>query len=161
MFTTFSSLHRKVLINPVKKGDVKALHTLHKKCFWQAWDKETFRFFLHDSQVVGFLSLSTGETHCPTGFVLARTVADEAEILSIAVDIDYRGYGISYVLMNVLLDYLYQKQIKMLFLEVDEFNKRARTLYKHFDCKVIGRRRGYYKSQSGHSDALILSRKLL
>jgi len=157
----FPFLRREVVIVPVEQGDVEALHALHAKCFWQGWDKETFQSFLQDPQVVGFVSRPVGKPHKLTGFVLARLVAAEAEILSIAVDADYRKHGTGYALMDALLRYLHQERAETLFLEVDELNKAARALYRHFGFKEVGRRLAYYKSQTGRSDALILRRKLL
>lgn len=160
LMVKFPFLRPDIAITPIRPDDVEALHHLHTKSFWHGWDQEAFQSFLHDPQVAGFAARPVGKPHILTGFVLARLSAGEGEILSIAVDPDYRKKGIGHALMDALLRYLHQERAQTLFLEVDEMNMAARALYKRFGFTEAGRRPAYYQSPGGRSDALILQRRL-
>ena len=92
----------------------------------------------------------------PCGFVLARCVCGEAEILSIAVDPRSRRRGIARKLMETLIESLNEAQARDLFLEVDIANSAALGLYRGLGFVEAGRRRGYYAGAGGPSDALVL-----
>jgi len=156
----FSFLRREMAIVPLAEDDGDALHRLHEKSFWLGWDKESFASFLQDPHVVGFAARPVGRPQQLTGFVLARLVAGEAEVLSIAVDPDYRKNGVGHALMDTLLRYMYQERAEALFLEVDERNAAARALYRRFGFIEVGRRPAYYQGRDGYSDALVLRRRL-
>ena len=60
--------------------------------------------------------------HGFAGFVVSRTAADEAEILSIAVAPEFRGAGVARRLLDVHLRRLAGYGVAAVFLEVDEHN---------------------------------------
>ena len=64
------------------------------------------------------------------GFVLIRSVAGEAEILSIAVDPDHQKTGIASSLLYQISELLHNERVKKIFLEVGQQNKIALALYK-------------------------------
>ncbi len=95
------------------------------------------------------------------GFIVSRTAADEAEILSVAVDSDYRGRGLSRDLLRTHLGYLAGHGLKTVFLEVEENNRPARALYEKAGFRMVGRRERYYKDSSGEQlNALVMQRTL-
>ena len=55
---------------------------------------------------------------------MSRLAADEAEILSIAVDPGYRGRGLSRDLLLTHLGHLAGRGVRTVFLEVEENNSR-------------------------------------
>ena len=77
------------------------------------------------------------------GFVVWREVGpEEAEILNIAVDPDFRRRGVA----TTLLEAVRAQFSGSLFLEVRESNVAARLLYERLGFEVAGRRPGYYNS---------------
>lgn len=152
-------MRREMAISPIHENDVEALHRLHAGSFWQGWDEEAFQSFLQDSSVFGFAARPIGQPENIVGFVLARLVADEGEILSIAVDPSRRRDGVGHALMRALMRHLHHQRAEMLFLEVDETNQAARALYQRYGFEEVGRRPSYYKSENGCSDALVLKRQ--
>lgn len=140
------------------RNDSKSLHEIHKQSFLDAWDTATFSSFLSDPGFFGFLSRPVGQPRRVLGFVLCRLVADEAEVITIAVHPDFRGRNIGKKLMDAVLRHLYHERAQTLFLEVDENNKAAFQLYSSFGFEEVGRRSGYYQTQNGRSDALIMRR---
>lgn len=147
-------------VTPVQADDSEALQAIHEKSFYHSWDETTFSSFLTDPQVFGFIVRPIGKPAKILGFVIGRLVVDEAEIITIAVHPRYRGKKIGQRLLDAVFRYLYQERAKVLFLEVDENNSAALKLYKRFGFNEVGRRPGYYHTDKGHSDALIMRRTL-
>ncbi len=87
------------------------------------------------------------------GFILARSVVDEAEILTLAVDPAARRHGIGRALMTRAMHTAGQRGAVSMFLEVAETNAAARALYVGCGFSEMGRRVRYY---SGGIDALVL-----
>lgn len=97
----------------------------------------------------------------PDGFVLMRTVADEAEILTLAVRPAARrgGQGARLVGEGVLA--AAARGAGRVFLEVAEDNAAARALYARAGFAEAGRRPGYYAAaDGGRRDALLLALNL-
>ena len=65
--------------------------------------------------------------------------------MTIAVAKDARGYGLGKALMRAVMGDLYADRIPKLFLEVDETNEAAVSLYKSLGFKQVGEREAYYK----------------
>jgi [ribosomal protein S18]-alanine N-acetyltransferase len=78
------------------------------------------------------------------GFVLARQIADEAEILNLAVSRACRRHGIGKALMQHLLATFQDPKPKKLFLEVRESNAPAIAFYRSLGFAQSGRRACYY-----------------
>ena len=95
------------------------------------------------------------------GFVLARLAADEAEILTIAVEAATRGRGVGRALLSESLRQAANAGAKTMFLEVDRSNTPALALYKHLGFVAVGERAGYYRRKDGARETAIVMRKAL
>lgn len=108
--------------------------------------------------------LSTPRTFLLTegdAFLLGRVVADEAELLTIAVPPDQRGRGAARRLVAVFIDQSRQRGAASAFLEVAEDNAPARHVYTSAGFVESGGRRGYYRSPEGrYIDAIVMTRSL-
>ncbi len=92
-------------------------------------------------------------TH-PHGFALTRTIVDEAELLTLAVDPHHRRKGIADALMA---DWLAQTPASTAFLEVAADNYPARALYDKHGFAEVSRRKSYYARPTGPpADALLM-----
>lgn len=92
------------------------------------------------------------------GFAGIMLIAEESELLNIAVDLAFRGQGIGQMLLDkVLLEAANRGAVRML-LEVRRSNHSAIRLYTKNCFKEIGERKGYY--QNPVEDALIMDRGL-
>ncbi len=96
----------------------------------------------------------------PNGFLLSRVIADEAEILALAVAPDAQRQGIAARLLAVFLAEAINSGATTAFLEVADDNAPALALYSGAGFQQAGRRKGYYPRQNGSADALVLSRAL-
>ena len=103
-----------------------------------------------------WLSLARIEGHA-AGFALNRLIADEAELLLLAVSPAFRRRGIATALIDRSRTILLERGGRLLHLEV-RHNNPATELYRKAGFAQIGRRPGYYRSMNGVvHDALTLS----
>jgi len=97
----------------------------------------------------------------PVGFVIGRSILDEAEILYIGVDCEFQRYGFALELMQSAIKEAKARRATMLYLEVAEDNHPACNLYKRLGFDAVGRRQGYYlKADGSRVDAINLSFKI-
>lgn len=125
------------------------LATLHAEAFETPWTAAAIDNLLAQS---GVFALAHAD-----GFILCRAVADEAEILTLAVRPTARRGGVGRALVIGAADFAAGLGAGRLFLEVAEDNVAARALYAAVGFREEGRRRAYYARAGGPAaDALIL-----
>ena len=117
------------------------------------WSAEEFKSLLTSAQV---RLIQTDHA-----FALIRTVADEAELLTLATDPDHWRQCLARARLQSVEETARRAGAATLFLEVSEKNAPARALYVAAGYQETARRRAYYQTRSGHrSDALILRKSL-
>lgn len=132
--------------------DVPAMAVLHGLTFApaEAWGADALGMMLTLSGAFGLISPGQG-------FVLARVVAGEAEVLTLAVVPPARRKGLGAKLIRAAIAQAAAAGGRMLFLEVSETNAPACDLYASLGFAKIGRRSKYY---ADGTDALVLSRSI-
>lgn len=83
------------------------------------------------------------------GFILTRSAADEAELLTIAVDPSFQRSGLASQLINAAKQELKKNAVESLFLEVRRDNTAALACYKKLGFEKISVRRNYYTDDCG------------
>lgn len=127
------------------------LARLHGLCFDHAprpWSEQEFAEFCADPNVT--------LTQVPHGFALSRTIAGEADLLTLAVHPDHRRKGIAAALLGQHLAALIEKGATTVFLEVAVPNAAARALYARAGFAQMGLRKGYFAG----TDAMTLRKSL-
>ncbi|WP_223424718.1 ribosomal protein S18-alanine N-acetyltransferase [Tateyamaria pelophila] len=94
-------------------------------------------------------------TKARNGFALWRSIADEAELLTIAVDPAEQNKGTGRSLMGAWMTKA-AETAETAFLEVAADNLTACRLYRHFGFRTVATRRNYYARPDGHADALVM-----
>jgi ribosomal-protein-alanine N-acetyltransferase len=146
------------VVEPATLRDAPALSRLHQSAFHRGWSANEFEQMLVERNTLAH-RLCIGRK--VVGFIISRIAADEAEILSVAIDKSYRGRGLSRDLLRTHLGYLAGLGLAQVFLEVEENNHPARALYEKAGFGVIGRRERYYKDAGGGElNALVMQRSL-
>ena len=114
------------------------LAALHARCFTlpRPWSEAEFRELLAMSDT--FL------LHRPDAFLLGRSLAGEAELLTLAVAPEDRRRGAARLLTGEFAATSRRTGALTAFLEVAEDNRPARALYAAAGWHEAGRRRGYY-----------------
>ena len=137
--------------------DAPRLAQLHGASFHRGWGEGEFEQMLSERDTLVHRLRQGRKT---IGFAVSRMAADEAEILSIAVDAKHRGRGLSRNLLLTHLGHLAGRGVRTVFLEVEEHNQPARRLYDRTGFAVTGRRERYYRQDGEQLNALILRRDL-
>jgi len=133
--------------------DAPALASIHAQAFDKPWDESDFEGVLEAQGVFGLLV--QGED--PAGLLICRTVAGEAEILTVGVAGWARRQGIGRTLMTAAIDLARQGGADRMFLEVDVGNAAAVTLYERLGFERAGLRKAYYdRGADGFADALVM-----
>jgi [ribosomal protein S18]-alanine N-acetyltransferase len=91
------------------------------------------------------------------GFIVGRQAEDEWEIENIAVTGAARRCGLGSRLVGELLNHVRSRGGAIVFLEVRESNRAARSLYEKWAFIEVGRRKMYYQDPA--EDALVLKFK--
>jgi ribosomal-protein-alanine N-acetyltransferase len=147
-----------VAVEPANLRDAPKLAELHGASFHGGWGESEFEAMLTERNTLVHRLRMGRKT---IGFAVSRMAADEAEILSIAVDAGHRGRGLSRTLLLTHLGHLAGRGVRSVFLEVEENNQPARKLYQRAGFAIAGRRERYYRQASGEQlNALLMRRDL-
>ncbi len=92
------------------------------------------------------------------GFLVARRIASDLEILNLAVRPDARRRGIGHALIQFAFAWGKQFDAKSTFLEVRASNRAALQFYKQHGFEETGRRPLYYSNPV--EDALVLTARI-
>lgn len=112
----------------------------------ERWGIDAISLQLALPGVFGFL-------HPRGGMLLARVTADEAEILTLAVEPRVRRQGVATALLTKALAEARSRGARSVLLEVSVSNAAARALYGRAGFVEVGHRQRYY---ADGADALIL-----
>lgn len=128
--------------------DLVHLPDLHGRSFPRGWSEAEFESLVQSPGVTIWVAkLVGGRRKPPAGFNIVRQAGDEAEILSIGVDPSCRGRGLGRQLMDEAIRHLQGDRVGSLFLEVDENNSAAISLYRRIGFADVGVRPGYYETR--------------
>jgi ribosomal-protein-alanine N-acetyltransferase len=145
-------------LSPVPATAARPLSLLHAACFPDdPWDCAAVGRILGLAGTFGWVAWD-GET--PTGFILARDLGEECEILALGVLPDCRRRGIARRLMCAVAGEAAARGLGSLVLEVAADNDAARLLYVGLRFTAVGRRPRYYRRSNEAVDALILRKQL-
>ena len=124
------------------------LSNLHQKCFPnKPWSADDFR----DLKQSGCEIIMS-----ENGFIVYRIAVDEAEIITIGVNPDFRRSGIASAMIGIIEKNLKNQGVKKIFLEVASNNIPAQKLYEICGFKTVGLRPKYYDGV----DAILMSKDI-
>ena len=133
--------------------DAPDMASVHAQAFDKPWDENDFEDLLDGEGIFGVLARGEG----PAGVVICRTVAGEAEILTVGVAGWARRTGVGRSLMHAAIDLAREAGAQLMFLEVDVANPAAITLYERLGFQRAGLRKAYYdRGVDGLADALVM-----
>ena len=137
--------------NNIKNDSLYEYYSAIEDDYEKKWKKKDFNSFISNQHNIFILSQPE-----PVGFIKARIIKDEIEIISILIDKNFRKKGIGKGLLNDLLSLANKKKIQHIFLEVSVENKVAINLYKKFNFIKIGERKDYYNLNGRNINANIM-----
>lgn len=139
-------------------ADAAAIAACHQVLFHGGWSIDSLSQMLGHETTRAWVVEHDGKIG---GFLIAMCVADEMEILSIGVVPSDQRRGQARAMMTRLEEHAVAHGIRVVFLEVDVNNSKARALYEVFGYRRVGERRAYYTNADGStSDALLLAKDI-
>jgi ribosomal-protein-alanine N-acetyltransferase len=147
-------------IEPAETRDADVLAKLHAQGFHRGWTREEFASYIAGRDTPVYVACDASRKKI-AGFAMLRLAADEAELITIAVDPKWRKKGIGAALMRALFDDLTMTSARKLFLEVAADNPAAIKLYARNGFQKVSERQGYYVRPDGRpATAIVMARDL-
>jgi len=140
--------------------DVPVVASLEKEIFKDdPWSIGQFKEEISNNGITRHYLVACDSKHQIIGWAGAMCAAEgsDTDILTIAVDPDYRLRGIARHMMTSLIDWAYSKNSPKILLEVETKNLAAQALYISEGFEVIAERKDYY---GAGIDALVMSKEL-
>jgi ribosomal-protein-alanine N-acetyltransferase len=122
-------------------GDLPGLGALESACFPRPWSAESLAGTL--ASPACFVLVAEGDAGL-TGCAAFRSVADEAELLRVAVCPGHRRRGLAWRLVEAGLAELAGRGVARCTLEVRPDNRPALALYRRLGFALEGERPAYY-----------------
>ncbi|GAM71912.1 ribosomal-protein-S18p-alanine acetyltransferase [Vibrio sp. JCM 19236] len=91
------------------------------------------------------------------GYFYAQNIVGEVSLLNIAVAPEHQGQGVGSRLVSYLIQRCQRLNAECIWLEVRESNVKAQSLYLKNGFNEVDRRSGYYPSDNGREDAILMS----
>lgn len=146
-------------------GRVGALAPLHARAFAASgarpWSADELEALAASPGVRVLAAEAEAHPHPACGFLMLRLAAEEAEVLTVAVEPAARRVGVGSALVEAAAGAAAAAGAGELLLEVAADNAAALALYARAGFLPAGRRRGYYpRPGAPAADALVLRRVL-
>ena len=136
--------------------DIPALARLHRMCFEAGWSDGSLGETLSSPGVTAVLAERDG---APRAFLVLRSVAGEAEILTLCTAPHWRRRALAGKLLEAALEMLRAQNVLAWHLEVAADNGAAIALYGSHGFRETGRRKGYYaRRDAAPCDAILMTR---
>lgn len=151
-----SSILPTAKIRPFRPDDAGSAAQILQECPQAAsWPRASHEKLIGQSGVVAFVWEADSLV---TGFLVARQVADQAEVLNMAVRAKSRRSGQGSALLLAAFEEFQRREVSRVFLEVRESNTVAIAFYRKHGFIPAGRRRGYYRNPQ--EDAVLMEKEL-
>ena len=156
----FLNFRKNAIIENTYHTDIESIAEIHASSFSALWSEDEIAALLSQDQVDSLIVRQPNilKQRKILGFVICRKAADEAEILTIAVQPRQRKKGFGRMLVEALIRKLYRDGIKKLFLEVDDQNDGAVKLYQNIGFTKVGTREQYYTKASNNTGNAVIMR---
>ena len=141
-------------IKKMTLDDLDSIQNILFTDFDNIWTYSAFKQELNSENSHFIVAKTNNEI---VGFAGLIVSVDEADIMNIVVKKSFRHNGIGSILLENLISYAKDNNLKTITLEVNEHNLSAIRLYDKFNFDHIGIRKKYY---NGESDAIIMSKIL-
>ncbi len=140
------------MIRAMKLDDLDQVCKIENIAFSHPWSKEDFEIELQSNPYALYFVFE--EEKSIKAYLGVWLIYERAQITTIAVHPDYKGIGLSKILMTYLDKLCLDNQIEESTLEVRVSNEVAISLYEKYGFIKKGLRKDYY--QDNHEDAYLM-----
>lgn len=122
------------------------------------WTENGFEQAASSGQVILVGEVGEGVAARVCGFLVARVIVGEAELLNMAIDTANRRKGLGSKLLAAAEKTAAAEGTKRMYLEVRESNRAAISFYGRHGFRKNGERAGYYQNPT--ENAVLMEKKL-
>ena len=140
------------MIRAMKLDDLDQVCKIENIAFSHPWSKEDFEIELQSNPYALYFVFE--EEKSIKAYLGVWLIYERVQITTIAVHPDYKGIGLSKILMTYLDKLCLDNQIEESTLEVSVSNEVAISLYEKYGFIKKGLRKDYY--QDNHEDAYLM-----
>ena len=137
---------------PMHQADLHAVLRIEREIYKHPWTAGNFRDSLHAGYSCWIMECSG----CLAGYGVLMVGVDEAHLLNLSIASAWQGRGYGRALLQHFIDTAREYAAQRLFLEVRPSNIAARNLYAEMGFTELHVRRGYYPSDAGREDAILM-----
>ena len=142
-----------LVTSPLDVSDIPSMMALEMTAAYYPWTQG--QYLTCTGSEYGFSGAYHGDEL--VGFVVDWRVLDEGHLMNLCVHGRFQNQGIGRYLLRYWLAAMQREGMATLTLEVRESNETARRLYASEGFRERGVRPGYYRTDSGHEAAKIMS----
>lgn len=142
-------------VRPMTAEDLDWVTAAEAEVEFTPWTRRNFEDSIAEgSPVRGHAHVLTVDG-VPAGWAVMHPVLDELELLIIGVAKAWQRRGLGRRLLSNLIESA-RGTFVCVHLEVRASNAPARALYDALGFEEVGRRRNYYRTESGREDAILM-----
>lgn len=142
-------------IFPATLRDLEPILEIEKKSFRNPFTRNLFEMEFRLEIAHLQVARLAGEV---VGYIDFWHLTDEIHLINIAVHPDVRRQGVATALLNFMIGYADQHQVRQITLDVRVSNEAAIALYRRYRFETLSVRKRYY--QDNDEDALVMALRL-
>lgn len=135
--------------------DIEAISEMEKRFFGQPWSPASIATYAEKGSTIFVVAKDAEKV---VGYAALMCVLNEGNLVSIAVEEEYRKIGIATEILDILYEDAIGRGVNEINLEVRRSNQSAIELYKKEEFKFIGERKDFYSNPK--EDALLYLKRL-
>lgn len=147
-----AQLKPNLALRPMQTDDLDAIMQIEPTIYSHPWTHGNFSDSLN-SGYSGWVLECDGKM---IGYALLMMIMDEAHLLNLSVTKQMQKQGLGRFLLEHMLKVAKNHQATNMFLEVRPSNVSAIALYEKLGFSEMAVRRGYYPSDNGREDAVLM-----
>jgi len=142
-------------LRKMRSSDLPGVMAIERASYQFPWEEDIFR----DCFRANYSCWVCEEQDTVLGYSILSMAVGEAHVLNICVAPAEQGQGIGRKMLENLVE-IARGQAETMFLEVRPSNTVAIALYEDMGFNEIGIRKGYYQSENGREDAIMLAKQI-
>ncbi len=152
-----AQLQPNLSLRPMQIGDLDTIMQIEPEIYSHPWTRGNFSDSLNSGYSAWVLEdrVKVEKTEM-IGYALMMMVMDEAHLLNLSVAKHRQKQGLGRYLLEHMMTTAKRHKAANMFLEVRTSNISAIALYENMGFCEMAVRRGYYPTQNGREDAILM-----
>ena len=147
-----AQLRPNLQLRPMQIDDLDVIMQIEPTIYSHPWTRGNFS----DSLNSGYSAWVLEKDDEIIGYALLMMVMDEAHLLNLSIAKPQQKQGLGRYLLEHMISTAKQYKAVNMFLEVRPSNISAIALYENMGFSEMALRRGYYPSEHGREDAVLM-----